>query len=597
MSAWPRPKTAGLRAMLPILVGHYRAVSVATALSLAALALALAQPLLVKKVVDNAATGGIRWTAVAAVLILFASQALVQTGARYLLARTGEGIVLSLRLRLTHHLLRLPIASYDRYRTGDLISRAGTDSFALKRVIAEGCVDIVIGVTGLAGTVFMMVWIDPVLFLIVTGLVGVAAVVVAPVLRGVGTASLHGQQATGEMTADLERALSAIRTIRASRAEQREERRIAGQARLAYTAGVRMAKLDAVIGPASELAVGGSLLVVLLVGGVRVAEGASSPGDLVAFLLYMTYLAVPIGALFQAVSLISQGTGALQRINEALELPREADDPGLTGEPLRPAAPVRLGGKRFTPVLELHDVWFAYQPDRPVLRGVSFEVPPHGHVALIGRSGAGKSTILALVERFYDPDRGRILLDGQHIRELCRSEHRSRIGLVEQHSPLLYGTLRDNLTYAAPDATDNDLDRVLTLASLTDLVARLPRGLDTAVGDRGMMLSGGERQRVAIARALLSRPRLLLLDEPTSHLDPVNEAALTRALGHIGGEHALLVAAHRFSTVRTAHQIVVLDDGVIVAIGDHDTLLQSSDYYGRLAAGWLDEPQAMSPRS
>ncbi|MEO3781958.1 ABC transporter ATP-binding protein [Actinocorallia sp. B10E7] len=250
-------------------------------------------------------------------------------------------------------------------------------------------------------------------------------------------------------------------------------------------------------------------------------------------------------------------------------------------------------------VLEFHDVWFGYEPGRPVLRGVSFRVPRRGHLALIGPSGAGKSTVFALIERFYDPDRGRILADGADLRRLDRTVHRSGIGLVDQDCPVLHGTLLENLTYAAPEASGAEVERVIELAGLGELVTRLPLGLDTPVGERGAALSGGERQRVAIARTLLARPRLLLLDEPTAHLDAENEAALRRTIDQVAAECALIVIAHRFTTIRTAAQVIVLDQGVVSASGTHHDLVASSGYYRGLAAEWTgrdaDSPATVPP--
>lgn len=581
--------TVRLRDVLRVLRPHRRLVAVAVTVTVAASGLGLVQPLLVMQVIEAARLGPVLWGMVALLVALFAGEAILQAFTRYLLARTGEGVVLGLRLRLVDHLLRLRIPVYDRYRIGDLISRTGTDSAALRRAIAQGFTDAVAGAVGVVGAVALMIWLDWLLFLVVVALVAGGAGLVLSVLRGIRLWSLRTQQATGEMTADLDRALSAVRTIRANRAEQREAERIGRQARSAHDAGVRMARLDAVVGPASELAVSGSFLAVLLVGGMRVASGSASFAELVAFLLYMTYLAGPVGGVFQAVSAVQQGVGALERINEVLALPREhSEAPAAAGEQEAEAATGAEDGAAppAAPILEFRDVWFSYERDRPVLRGVSFHVPRRGRVALIGPSGTGKSTVFALAERFYDPEHGRILFDGSDLGDMGREEYRSRIGLVEQHCPILHGTLRDNLLYAAGDGREVDegrIERVLELANLTELVARLPLGLETAVGEHGMMLSGGERQRLAIARALLDLPSLLLLDEPTAHLDAANEAALGRAIEQVSSACALLVIAHRFSTVRAADRIMVLNDGRIEAVGDHDELLATSEYYRGIA--------------
>jgi ATP-binding cassette subfamily B protein/ATP-binding cassette subfamily C protein len=368
----------------------------------------------------------------------------------------------------------------------------------------------------------------------------------------------------------------------------------------AYGAGVRTAKLASVMSPAVELAVQGSFLLVLVVGGLRVGGQAHSLGDLVAFLLYASYLVLPLSSVFRAVGLIQRGMGAYARVEQALTLPAEPTEPAepVPVEPVASPLPgTAVTAPREEPVLALRDLTFGYDPARPVLRGVTLSVADRCQTALVGRSGAGKSTIFALVARFYEPDRGTLLFDGRPAAELTRSECRARIAVVDQNTHVVHGTLRDNITYAVPGATEAQVRRVVELARLEDVVRRLPGGLSGMLGERGATLSGGERQRVALARALLARPRLLLLDEPTSHLDTINETALARVMRDVARECALLVIAHRLSTVQHADRIVVLDDGRVSACGTHEELLAGSPVYRELAAGQMLRPAAGPPRT
>lgn len=599
----PDRASVGFWEVVRVLRGHRLLVTAAVAVTVMASVLGMAQPIVVKDVIDATQRGPVAWTAIGALIALFIGQALFLGLGRYVLGRTGESVVLRLRLDLISHLLRLQLPVYDKQRTGDLLSRAGADGVALRRVVVEGFSSATTAVIGIIGAAALMVWLDWVLFLVVAALIAVALAILLSVFPRIRAASLGSQESVGRMTADLERALGAIRTVRASQGEERESTRIASGAHSAYRAGVHIAKLETAEAPASALAVSGSFLVVLLVGGIRVAQGTTSVGDLVAFLLYLTFLLGPIGAAFEALSAIQQGTGALQRIEEVFRLPLEpvgatAPDGVVPAKESNALSAPVVPGK---PVLEFRDVSFGYEPTRPVLSGVSFKVPPRRRVALIGHSGAGKSTAFALAERFYNPHRGQILFEGTDIQSLSAQEYRSKIGLVEQHAPVLYGTLRENISYAVPDATDDEIWRALDLANLIELLKTLPHGLDTDVGERGSFLSGGERQRVAIARALLARPHLLLLDEPTAHLDVANEAALSLAIDQVVAKCAVLVIAHRYSTIRAADQIVVLDAGAVVAVGNHEELLATNTYYRGLAKSYAsragdDGPDGRTPK-
>lgn len=547
------PRKVGLRTGYRLLRGRGRWVAVAVAVSLIGSLVGLGQPLIVREILDSAGSGP-EWGVLGMLVGMFVAQAGANAFGQFLLARTGEGVVLGLRTRLIRHLLRVRIPDYDRYRTGDLIARVGNDTTTLRSVVSHGFTDLISGSIGVFGAIVLMLVLDWVLLAIVVGLVVGAVVIVRSALGGIRAASARTQTALGELTADLERALGAVRTVRACRAEEREEQRIGKRARSVYRASVRMALLQSAVGPAIGLAVNGSFLVVLLVGGMRVARGESSLPDLVSFLLYMTYLTVPLSAVFHAGAAMQEGAGALMRTDELLALPVEPASSG-TDEPVRAVA-----GNG--PALRFRDVWFSYG-DKPVLRGASFEVPRRGVTALVGRSGAGKSTIFGLAERFIEPDHGTIVLPGTDESEMDRYRSRAHLGLVEQHMPLLYGTVRENLRYAAVDAPEAEMWEALAQVNLDDVVSGLPHGLDSEVGERGTSLSGGERQRLAIARSLLARPALLLLDEPTSQLDPENEAALTSTMSRIAEERAVLVIAHRPATIGTAHHVVELTDGVI----------------------------------
>ncbi|WP_437114096.1 ABC transporter ATP-binding protein [Streptomyces syringium] len=573
--------------------GHRSSMTVATVLTLVGSALGLAQPLVAKSIVDATGSGRIGWS-LSFLAALFVAEAATGAVGRFVLERMGERIVRGLRRSLVGHLLRLEMREYDRHRTGDLISRVTADTSLLREVVSQALVDLVTGSLVAVGAVALMVWIDPLLLLLVAVTIAVAALVVTSLLAGIRAAAERMQGAVGAIAAELERALGALPMVRVHRAEEREAERIGKCVDTAYGAGVRTARLASVMSPAVELAVQGSFLLVLVIGGLRVNGHANSLGDLVAFLLYASYLVVPLSSVFRAVGLIQRGMGAYQRIDEALALqaepvhpdapPAQTTPPSLSATGADGSA-AEEGSKTGDDALALDDVWFGYGPDRQVLRGVSLSVPHRQQVALVGRSGAGKSTIFALVARFYEPDSGTLLFDGRPAPELSRAECRARIAVVDQNTHVVHGTLRDNITYAMPTATPQEVDRVIDLANLHQVVERLPGGMDGMLGERGSTLSAGERQRVALARALLTRPTLLLLDEPTSHLDAINEAALSRALKDIAQECALLVIAHRLSTVQHADRIYVLDTGRTLAAGHHEELLTSCAIYRELAAG------------
>ena len=529
--------------------------------------------------------------AVAALVLVLVAASVLGAGQDYLLQRTAEGVVLTTRRTLADRLLRLPVAEYDRRRTGDLMSRVGADTTLLRATVTSGVVEVagsvVVGVGALVAMALVDVWL--LLLTVVAVSIGVTSAVL--VARGVRQLSRKAQEEVGAMSAAVERSLSAVRTIRASGATAREVSGIGDSARRSYEAGVRVARLEAMVSPIGSIAVQGAFLAVLGVGGYRVASGSIGVADLVAFILYLFLLVMPLGRIIGAWTQLQTGLGALARIQEILALSPERDDVpergDVPGRAARLPVPRRPEATDPVPLLELDDVSFAYADGTEVLRGVSFVVPAGSRVALVGPSGAGKSTILALVEGFYPVSGGVIRWAGADVRDLPRAALRAQLGYVEQEAPVLAGTIRDNLLLTRPDATDPELWAVLADVGLTDVVRRSPRGLDVLVGDEGVLLSGGERQRLAIARSLLARPSLLLLDEPTASLDARNEQLLRDTLAAAAADRALLVVAHRLSTVLDSDEIVVIDGGRVVARGTHDELVHSSPLYRELATAQL----------
>ncbi|MFB4348929.1 ABC transporter ATP-binding protein [Microbacterium sp. CR_7] len=602
---------ATFRQLLPFLFEHKRTLIVVAILSVFGAATSLVQPLLVGRVIEavqsDAGIGILVWLLIGFVIV----SSIISGYQHYLLQRTGTAVVYSSRRKLIARILHLPISEFDARRTGDLVSRVGTDTTLLYAVLTQGLADAVGSALLFLGALVAMLVIDPVLLLLIVVVIGTSVVGVTLLSGRIRTASTAQQEKVGELASGVERAVGSIRTVRASGATERETESVSNLASEAYGIGVRIAKISSLVVPIAGVALQLSLLVVLGVGGFRVADGAITIASLITFILFLFMLVMPLATTFGAITSVNQALGALGRIQEVLDLPTETQQDAEIA-----AAVTRDEADPSAPAIEFRDVRFRYpenvlaaraaaekeartlladahldptsealaaRSDHEVLRGVSFSVPRGARVALVGPSGAGKSTILSLVERFYDPTGGSVRLYGHDARTYPRHELRAQFGYVEQDAPTLAGTLADNLRLASPDASDADCERVLRAVNLGDVLERSPLGLQAPVGEDGVMLSGGERQRLAIARALLTDAPILLLDESTSSLDGVNEQRMREAIGAVSTDRTLVVIAHRLSTVVDSDLIVVLQDGVVVGQGTHAELVEQVPLYRDLA--------------
>ncbi|MBA2810966.1 ABC transporter ATP-binding protein [Streptomyces sp. KM273126] len=563
------------RLLLGYIRPHRWTLLLGALLALATGASGLALPLVARELIDDLSHDRPITGALLLMSGLVIANAAIGALGAYVLRRTAESVVLGARRTLSSYLLRLRIAAVDRSEPGDLMARITSDTTLLREVTTDSLVGLGTGGLTLVATVVLMGLVDPVLLAVTVGVILVAGTVLGVIVPRINRASREAQNAVGAMGASLERILGSLRTIKASGAEHREEERIHEAAEESWRQSVRAAKWSAAAGNTAGLSMQIAFITVLAVGGGRVATGAIDVGTLVAFLLFVFYLMSPIQQVVGALTQYQTGAAALARIQEAQRLP---------AEPVSRPAPLPSPGAE-PAALAFEDVRFRYAEDLPyVHHGVTFAVPAQGMTAFVGPSGAGKTTVFSLIERFYDPEAGVITLDGRDVTDWELSRLRSAIGYVEQDAPVLSGSLRDNLLLGNPEAAEAELTRVLKTTRLDGLVAKLPQGLETLVGHRGTKLSGGERQRVAIARALLRRPRLLLLDEATSQLDAVNEAALRDTVADVARTTTVLVVAHRLSTVTMADRIVVMDAGRVRAVGTHRELVTADPLYAELAA-------------
>lgn len=542
----------------------------AIVLSLIETSAGLIVPLFTKNLVDQLAESALETS----LIILLSSAFIIQTIAAgfsfYFMTYIGESIVAALRKRLWEQILFLPIPFFDKHQSGETMSRVTQDTNIVKNLITQHLITFITGLISIIGAIAILLMIDWKMTLIMIIAVPISIGLIMPLGQKMYKISKSTQDEMADFSGNLGRVLADIRLVKAYHAENAEKTRGEKGIKHLFQFGLKEARIQAIISPFMTFVMMLVLVVLIGYGGVRVASGDLTAGSLVAIIIYMFQIVVPFTQMASFFTAFQKAIGATERIQGILGLEQEAVDQVHTVE--NPSQN-----------LSFQNVSFSYK-DNPIIKQMNLTLPAGKTTAFVGPSGGGKTTLFALLERFYQPKSGEILLGETNINEFNLRSWRSQIGYVSQESPLMSGSIRDNIKYGIErEVSDEEIERAADLAHATEFIERLPDSYETEVGERGMKLSGGQRQRIAIARAIIRNPKILLLDEATSNLDSASEHLVQKAIQQLMTGRTTLVIAHRLSTIVDAEQIAVVESGEITGTGTHSELLESHQLYRELA--------------
>jgi ABC-type multidrug transport system, ATPase and permease components len=509
--------------------------------------------------------------ACAAVLLIAVLDAVCSYAEKYLTTSVGQWIAYDLRGTIYAHIQKLSLAFHDQKRTGDLISRVTDDIDSIQSFITSGLLNLLVNVITLVGMIGVMLYLNWKFTLIALSVAPVLFFIVFTYTRRIKKAAREVRKKEGEITSVVEEVLSSIRVVKAFAREDYEVRRLEEQSLEGVEIALRARSLKAKLTPIVGIIVAVGTCLVLWFGARLVMYGGLSAGSLVVFILYLGKMYKPMQELSKMTDTYSKAAVGYERILEVLQTEREVKD-------VRGA----IRAPRFKGEIEFDHVAFAYDPNSPILKDVSFKIEPGQVAALVGPTGAGKTSIISLIARFYDPVSGVVKIDGKDIRRYKQRSLRQQISFVLQETMLFHAPVWQNIAYGKPEATREEIIKAAELANASEFIDKLADGYDTLLGERGMTLSGGQRQRIAIARAVIRNTPILVLDEPTSGLDSSSEKLVFEALDRLMKNKTTIVIAHRLSTVRNADIIFVVDDGCIVESGRHDELIKEDGLYAEL---------------
>ncbi|AMW98060.1 ABC transporter ATP-binding protein [Rummeliibacillus stabekisii] len=545
-------------------------ISIAILLSLVTTGVGLLVPLFTKNLVNDFSISAINAKSISFLVVAILAQALASGFSIYLLNRIGQTVVASIRDRLWKKLLVLPVSYFDEHPSGETVSRMTNDTSVVKDLISDHLANFVAGIISIVGSIIVLFILDWKMTLVMFIAIPIAAAILVPLGKKMYKIAKGTQDETAKFTAVLQQVLSEIRLVKSSNAEEVEYANGRRGITNLFNFGLREAKVQSLIGPIISLVMMTLLVLLLGYGGMRVSSGALTAGSLVAFIMYLFQIIMPMAQMASFFTHFQKATGATERIIDILELapePNAADDV-----------------EHVDADLKVEHVNYSYNEKDTILHDINFTIQSGKVTAIVGPSGSGKTTLFSLFERYYQPNSGRITIGDKSINDFSLTSWRSHIGYVSQESPIVSGTIRDNICYGLRrEVTDEEIQTVAKMAYADQFIADLPNGYSTEVGERGMKLSGGQRQRIAIARAFLRNPEILMLDEATSSLDSKSEKVVQQALNDLMNGRTTIVIAHRLSTVIDSDQIIFLEKGKITGSGTHAELYQSHPLYKEFA--------------
>lgn len=542
-------------------------LGIALILSIVSSLAGLVVPIVTGNMIDQFRLELLDATMIIQLVLIFILQAVSSGFSYYLLAYVGSRMVNQLRKQLWEKMLYLPMRFFDRNRSADLMSRVANDTNEIKSLITNHLIQFISNSITFIGALAMLFYLDWQMTLIILLVLPISLAVLMPMGNKIYKISMQLQAHLAALSSTLSQVIGEMRLVKASNSERKEWRNGAANMDDLYQSEMKEARINAVLMPLMTLIMIVLLVVIIGYGGVRVSSGALSAGKLVSYILLLFQIMIPFEQFGTFFSNLKKVMGSTERLRLILEQPQETDNKEYV-------VPDKHS------ILEFREVRFGYEEDKPILLNATFTIPDRKVTAFVGPSGSGKTTIFSLIERFYEPDTGRIHWGGAAIDSFALHDWRKKIGYVSQDSSLIAGTIRDNIIYGREDeVSEEEIMNVARLAYAHDFIEALPRKYETEVGERGIQLSGGQRQRIAIARALLREPDILLLDEATASLDSDSEHEVQKALQFLMQDRTTIVIAHRLSTVVHADQIIVFEYGQVTGTGTHEELLQTHPSY------------------